>query len=83
MDANKLTVLRQIEYRITSCGACVHGEFKPGTDWGTCKDTQYNHGKHTESERNLSITRLGSCWKFKPNRELPLKGFAEFIGTNR
>ena len=60
MDVNKLKVLQEIGYVIKpSCMTCIHGQFK-GT-WGTCAAKQYDHLKHSDSRRQLSIHMLGVC----------------------
>ena len=61
MDANKLAELRRIGYAVRpSCGLCKHGQF-PSDEWGTCAVRVYQHEKHSESTRNLSVHRNGSC----------------------
>lgn len=65
MDANKLQVLRDISYEIRPvCGLCEHAEFPPASDWGTCGLHAYEHEKHSDSERQLSIHRYGGCPQF-------------------
>lgn len=79
MDANKLKVLRDLQYRIPPvCGLCKHGEFV-SDDWGGCKVQTYEHLKH-ERTHPLSIHRFGSCPKFEadPKRVARLNAFAEF-----
>lgn len=62
MDANKLDKLFEEKYRIPrNCALCKHGNFKDGQDYGTCNVLKYNHLKHSESERELSIHRFGRC----------------------
>ena len=80
MDANKLTVLRDIDYRIgPACGLCKHGWFTD-KDWGLCKQRTYEHLKHGDT-RYLSIHKFGSCEQFEsdPNRRAPLGAFEEFV----
>jgi len=65
MDKNKLTELRDIGYTIPkTCGLCVHGTF-PNDDWGTCAAHTYNHLKHSDTKRHLSIVKSGACSKFE------------------
>ena len=65
MDANKEKKLEEIEYKIHhSCGLCHYGQFKSGASFGTCRLIKYSHLKHNEKDRELSVTRYGSCKKF-------------------
>lgn len=65
MDANKLKVLRDLDYKVQkTCGLCAHGVF-PNNDWGTCQKHEYQHEKHTGDARKLSIVRYGSCAEFE------------------
>lgn len=63
MDRNKLSKLLEIGYELrNTCGNCVYGEFRvPGADWGTCANWTYDHLKHSESQRQLSIHKSGHC----------------------
>lgn len=69
MDANKQNKLLEERYRIPRCCAlCKHGNFKEGQDFGTCNKLKYEHQKHSESTRDLSIHRFGRCaTHFEPN----------------
>lgn len=80
MDKNKLQVLRELPYRVQRvCGLCLHGQF-PTNDWGTCATAVYDHQKHSEAIRQLSITRFGSCPKFEAGSKVEgLGGFKEFL----
>jgi hypothetical protein len=83
MDANKLQVLRGLPYVIPkTCGLCKHGQFLPSVDWGSCSVTMYEHQKHSESHRQLSIYRGGSCAKFEEAEKVEglLGTFKEFLG---
>jgi hypothetical protein len=80
MDPSKLKVLRKLPYKIQPCcGLCLHGWF-PKDDWGTCSTHTYEHEKHTEGRRSLSIYKFGTCTNFerKPNLSY-LGGFEEFL----
>ncbi len=86
MDANKLVKLKVIGYEIRkTCGNCVHSLFaSPGTAWGTCWLYKYDHLKHSEQSRQLSIHRSGRCkdgYKESPTatNALNLGGFAELV----
>ena len=62
MDANKLMKLQDIGYTIhRCCGLCQHGVFAGKADFGTCALLTYDHLKHTEANRQLSINRYGVC----------------------
>jgi len=66
MDANKLKKLRDEGYTISKCcGACKHGSFAGSYLFGCCSIKSYNHLKHTESKRPLSIIQYGSCNSFE------------------
>lgn len=79
MDANKLTVLREVGYKINRCcGLCKHGWF-PRDDWGTCELTTYEHQKHSGTPRKLSIHKYGRCPKFELKHMTPLGPFAKFL----
>lgn len=79
MDANKLTVLRDVGYKIHKCcGLCVHGWF-PKTDFGTCEKNKYEHQKHTGAPRQLSIHKYGYCPKFEVKPKHNLGTYEEFL----
>jgi hypothetical protein len=66
MDQNKLAKLKSIDYAIEKCcGLCLHGNFREKTHWGTCDVHKYEHLKHSESNRELSIYYFGSCPKVR------------------
>lgn len=78
MDKNKLKVLKEIFFTIRpTCILCKEARF-PNDDWGTCNANTYEHEKHTESPRFLSIHKSGICHKFMLD---PSKGnqLGEFI----
>jgi hypothetical protein len=61
MDANKLKILQDIEYRIhRSCGNCKYRNIS-GFIFGTCKKHKYSHLKHSASNRELSVCVDGIC----------------------
>jgi hypothetical protein len=85
MDANKLKVLREIDYKIAPhCGICRHSDLS-SDGWGYCGLHKYEHLKHSEETSRLSINRTGSCSGFERDDTniaiLGLHGFEEFIGT--
>lgn len=67
MDENKKEKLVQIGYVIHDhCGVCVHGNFfDSSSDWGVCRKYFYEHLKHSDSTRQLSITKYGWCPSFE------------------
>ena len=68
MDANKRLVLLSLPYTIEKvCGLCANANLPPGNDWGTCKKVVYEHEKHSQSKRELSINTYGSCHYFEPD----------------
>ncbi len=82
MDANKAETLRKIEYKIRPvCATCIHGQFR-GSVWGTCAIWQYDHLKHSDSIRQLSINILGHCsagYEADPKKIADLGKFQEFV----
>jgi hypothetical protein len=81
MDANKLIALKALPYVIQPvCGLCKHGKF-PNNDWGSCEATKYEHLKHSEATRDISIHRYGSCPNFESDvvRVGMLARFQEFF----
>lgn len=79
MDENKLKKLREVGYRIQDvCGLCKNCWFSsPSAVWGTCKISCYEHLKHSDSTRQMSIFRYGTCSKFERNETLDLGKFNE------
>ena len=80
MDNNKLKVLRDINYSIPrTCGLCKHARLGH-YEWGTCEIQTYDHLKHG-NERQLSISRYGSCAKWQENEAATytLDRFREFL----
>lgn len=64
MDANKLNVLQNINYTVRkTCGNCQHAVFQGNNDFGNCVAQQYEHLKHSEKSRYLSIHESGFCDK--------------------
>jgi hypothetical protein len=62
MDDNKVEKYHEIDYTILKvCGTCIHARFKPRNVWGTCSKYAYDHMKHTDSHRQLSIYKFGTC----------------------
>ena len=87
MDKNKLQVLRDISYQIKStCGTCTFGRFDgKSISWGTCDKYEYEHLKHTNSVRELSIYIHGYCGEYVDSgHELSiLSHFTEFLQMNQ
>lgn len=64
MDENKLSKLKEIKYTLAPCcGVCAYSRFEENRDFGTCTKYQYEHKKHTEKMRDLSIFKYGKCEK--------------------
>jgi hypothetical protein len=81
MDANKREKLVQIGYKVRrTCGNCQHGAIPTGKTWGTCKVESYEHKKHSDTTRELSIHGFGHCdqHEYKDGTWLDLGRFAEF-----
>jgi len=81
MDENKLLELRRIGYVVNkSCEFCHYGKF-PNDSWGTCYAQTYEHLKHSDKKRYLSIYKGGYCSKYKvdPSKIESLSGFIEFL----
>lgn len=65
MDKNKLRVLEEAGYKIQStCSTCKHSSF-PNNEWGTCELHLYNHLKHSDTTRQLSIHKTGYCKEYR------------------
>jgi hypothetical protein len=81
MDANKLEKLRQLPYSIRRCcGSCLHNMGFKDTFWTTCSVNDYEHLKHTETGRQLSIYMFGCCPKFSWNPDVKNLGvWIEFL----
>jgi hypothetical protein len=82
MDENKNQELIQIGYVIQSCcGTCLHGLFS-NTDWGTCQIRTYEHLKHTEATRQLSVHQFGKCpdeYVVDPAKAAHLGAYRQFL----
>lgn len=81
MDANKLTVLKEIGYTVhRTCGSCIHAKFSRGAQWSTCEIYTYQHQKHTGEARQLSIHVSGECqsWENESFGD-SLEGFYELL----
>ena len=81
MDGNKLEKLKSINYKIKkTCGTCRHSKFS-GKDFGECLKFTYQHKKHTESLRGLSINLYGWCenYEARDDRNARLHGFLELL----
>jgi hypothetical protein len=86
MDANKLVRLKVLGYQIRkTCANCVHSFFpNERTAWGTCSKYTYDHLKHSDAKRQLSIHRSGKCeegYKKSPTATsaLNLGGFEQLV----
>jgi len=82
MDENKRLKLVDIGYEIRPvCITCVYGRFSPNSHFGDCVRWKYDHLKHSDSHRDLSVYRAGSCGEHElnPGTEAALHGFKEFV----
>ncbi len=83
MDANKMTKLKEVGYHIPeTCGICAHSSFNSsGEEWGDCSKHGYDHLKHSDNPRKLSIFRGGVCNQFvsDPIAMQRLGHFKEFL----
>lgn len=64
MDANKNKKLEEVGYEIAACAMCEHGQFDGESKWGTCGLFTYEHLKHTDATRQLSVHAMGNCPSF-------------------
>ena len=80
MDPKKRLKLVEVGYSFPpACWRCSNASFRKGSDFGTCGAHEYDHEKHTENPRQLSIHRGGSCSSFEPGDDgLPAE-WAEFL----
>lgn len=69
-DANKLAALQDNQYRIVpTCAVCIHAQFVPGSNWGSCTRLIYQHLKHSGS-KPVSIYRAGTCPKVEMHPDI-------------
>jgi hypothetical protein len=83
MDENKRQKLAKIEYRIFKCCAlCRYSKF-PNNEWGTCSLHNYEHLKHSDAKRQLSVVKYGGCPQYieDPAKVATLDRFNEFKGS--
>ena len=86
MDANKLKILREINYSIPkTCETCAHSDLS-ADGWGYCGAHEYHHIKHSEEVSFLSIHRTGSCGQYELDENkvaiLGLHAFKEFLKSD-
>lgn len=86
MDANKLQKLREVGYVVIDCCAvCESGQFQggPAQRWGTCAVHQYEHLKHSENPRQMSVCAFGFCPQFKlsETQKALMGSWTQFMGT--
>lgn len=66
MDKNKLKVLQEVNYEIKKvCGMCCYMRAGTRAMWGTCTKFSYDHQKHTDTNREMSVHAFGSCSSFQ------------------
>ena len=69
MDANKLKKLKEVGYKMRStCQMCMHRKFPNRSNWGQCMLHTYDHRKHTDSKRHVSIHVAGGCDDFEADK---------------
>lgn len=81
MDENKLQKLHEVGYIVKrTCGNCKFHMWFNSEPWSTCIVHTYEHQKHTDAERQLSINRSGYCDKheWSDNADFRLGGYVEF-----
>jgi hypothetical protein len=62
MDENKRQKLIEIGYSLKEiCGTCIHFVQGQRMIFGTCAKFQYDHLKHTDKTRQLSVCKYGWC----------------------
>lgn len=44
---------------------CMHSDFNVSQNYGLCKKHTYEHLKHSDKERQLSIHEYGTCSSFE------------------
>ena len=79
MDENKRQTLKDIGYQIRHvCASCKYANLTG--HWGTCFKHKYQHLKHTDEIRYLSIHSTGHCPDYTedPQFEYQIHGFKEF-----
>lgn len=83
MDENKRLKLVEIGYEIRpTCNTCIYGRFDNLYEiFGTCKKYSYEHLKHSDKKRELSVFKAGSCpeHEMDPGTEAAMHGFKEFM----
>lgn len=73
MDANKLQKYHEVVYGIQrSCQLCKFASFRQQSNWGQCVKHTYDHLKHSDSNRHLSIYRSGVCADFEKGVEMDI-----------
>jgi hypothetical protein len=85
MDANKRLKLKEIGYSIRrNCRNCMYSVLE-NPPWGTCTKFRYQHLKHTDAVRDLSINMDGVCGhhEWSTNFLSSLGLFTEFLEKER
>ena len=80
MDANKAEVLRELAYVLRrTCSNCLFGEFQGRQEWSTCSKHEYDHQKHSDTKRQLSVNRSGYCTYHKWSDQFNVGLWKEFL----
>ena len=84
MDQNKIEKLQEVGFKILpTCGRCKYGRFSnPGNFFGKCAKFTYNHLKHNQNPRQLSIHSAGSCGAFETHPLEIIEKWEEFVIGN-
>lgn len=68
MDQNKYIKLQEIGYTIKRvCSTCARSRFNGMSAFGVCRLHRYEHKKHADTTRELSIFRDGYCGNHQRN----------------
>jgi hypothetical protein len=71
MDENKREKLVEIGYKLQPCcGTCAHSVILGASMFGSCIEHEYEHLKHTDRWRGMSVSRYGHCDHFVFNVDL-------------
>lgn len=85
MDQNKVKKLQEVGFRILpTCSRCKYGRFATSNNFfGTCAKFTYDHQKHSQNPRQLSVHSSGSCEFFETHPLETIEKWEEFIVGDR
>lgn len=76
MDENKAERLREIGFTLKNCcGSCTHFR-RSDQVFGVCDFRTYEHKKHSDATRKLSVVAYGYCDDFELTMQY--RGWEEF-----